>query len=153
MKHHGDIDCSGDVRIDGGHYYYLRGDNDTDGSVRIFSDSVGSFKRQKRESGSWVDVEVTPHIHATITNGTGLTGGNYDGSTAQTWAVAYGTSAGTACEGNDPRLSDTRSPNYVSAPATPTSSGVQGQRAYTDNYVYECVATNTWVRYAAESSW
>ena len=42
---------------------------------------------------------------------------------------------------------------YVTAPATSTSTGVQGQRAYSDNYVYECVATDTWVRYAAESTW
>lgn len=42
---------------------------------------------------------------------------------------------------------------YVTAPTTPTSTGVQGQRAYSDNYVYECVATDTWVRYAAESTW
>lgn len=42
---------------------------------------------------------------------------------------------------------------YVSAPVSPTSSGTQGQRAYSSNYVYECIATNTWVRYAAASSW
>jgi hypothetical protein len=42
---------------------------------------------------------------------------------------------------------------YVSPPPTPTSPGVQGQRAYSSNFVYECIATNTWVRYAAATSW
>jgi hypothetical protein len=42
---------------------------------------------------------------------------------------------------------------YVSAPAYPTDAGTQGQRAYSSNYVYECIATNTWVRYAAATSW
>lgn len=42
---------------------------------------------------------------------------------------------------------------YVSAPSSPTDSGTRGQRAYGGNYVYECIATNTWVKYAAASSW
>jgi hypothetical protein len=42
---------------------------------------------------------------------------------------------------------------YVTAPTSPTDIGTQGQRAYSSNYVYECIATNTWVRYAAASSW
>lgn len=46
----------------------------------------------------------------TLTRGTGLTGSNYNGSAAQTWAVSYGTAAGTACQGNDSRLSDARTP-------------------------------------------
>ncbi len=40
------------------------------------------------------------HTHATLTRGTGLTGSNYDGSAATTWAVSYGTTAGTAVQGN-----------------------------------------------------
>jgi len=41
---------------------------------------------------------------------------------------------------------------YASVPANQSSAGVKGQRAYASNYVYECVETNTWVRYAAEST-
>lgn len=41
----------------------------------------------------------------TLTRGTGLTGSNYNGSAAQSWSVNFGTSAGTAAEGNDPRFS------------------------------------------------
>jgi hypothetical protein len=46
----------------------------------------------------------------TMTAGTGLTGGG-DLSASRTFAVSYGTSAGTACQGNDSRLSDARTPN------------------------------------------
>jgi hypothetical protein len=42
---------------------------------------------------------------------------------------------------------------YVTAPDTPTSTGTQGQFAYSGNYLYVCVATDTWVRCAAESTW
>lgn len=44
-----------------------------------------------------------------ITAGTGLTGGG-DLSVDRTLAVSYGTIGGTACEGNDGRLSDARTP-------------------------------------------
>jgi hypothetical protein len=45
---------------------------------------------------------------STLTLGTGLSGTSYNGSAAITAAVSYGTAAGTACQGNDSRLSDTR---------------------------------------------
>ena len=45
----------------------------------------------------------------TLTAGTGLTGGG-DLASDRSFAVSYGTSAGTACEGDDARLSDSRSP-------------------------------------------
>lgn len=44
-----------------------------------------------------------------VTAGTGLTGGG-DLTTDRTLAVAYGTASGTAAQGNDTRLSDTRTP-------------------------------------------
>jgi hypothetical protein len=47
----------------------------------------------------------------TLTAGTGLTGGG-DLSADRTFAVDYGTSAGTAAEGNDSRLSNARTPLY-----------------------------------------
>jgi hypothetical protein len=40
----------------------------------------------------------------------------------------------------------------VAVPATATSAGVAGQRAYDASYVYVCTATNTWKR-AALSTW
>jgi hypothetical protein len=42
---------------------------------------------------------------------------------------------------------------FVLAAPSPTSTGIPGQRYYAANYVYECIAANTWVRYAAESTW
>jgi len=45
----------------------------------------------------------------TISAGTGLTGGG-NLSANRTLSVSYGTAAGTACQGNDSRLSDTRTP-------------------------------------------
>jgi hypothetical protein len=37
---------------------------------------------------------------------------------------------------------------FVNAPATATSTGIAGQRAYDANFFYVCVATNTWKRTA-----
>jgi hypothetical protein len=50
------------------------------------------------------------HVHpiSTLTLGTGLSGTSYNGSAEVTAAVSYGTTATTACVGNDSRLSDTR---------------------------------------------
>jgi hypothetical protein len=43
--------------------------------------------------------------------------------------------------------------SYVSPPATPTSTGQVGQRAYDAKYEYICVAENTWKRYAIATNW
>jgi len=40
---------------------------------------------------------------------------------------------------------------HSGAPATSSSTGVQGQVAYDSNYMYICVATNTWKRIAAST--
>jgi hypothetical protein len=56
------------------------------------------------------NITITAANPTTLTRGAGLTGANYDGASATTWAVAYGTAAGTACQGNDSRLSDARTP-------------------------------------------
>ena len=60
------------------------------------------------EAQAIVGGNVVPETR-TITAGTGLTGGG-DLSANRTLAVNYGTAAGTACQGNDARLSDPRSP-------------------------------------------
>lgn len=46
---------------------------------------------------SWSSVAT---MNADHTPGTGISGSAYDGSTAQTWSVTYGTTAGTAVQGN-----------------------------------------------------
>ncbi|MEV4705033.1 hypothetical protein [Actinoplanes sp. NPDC049316] len=64
------------------------------------------------------DAQLTPKTRA-ITAGPGLTGGG-DLSADRSFTVAYGTTAGTAAQGNDPRLSDARPPT---AHATSHGSG------------------------------
>ncbi len=46
------------------------------------------------------------------------------------------------------------SPTYfANARPLPDSTGFKGQRCYDGSYMYECVATNTWVRYQVVNSW
>jgi hypothetical protein len=57
-----------------------------------------------------------------VTGGTGLSGGTI--TTSGTLAVSYGTTSGTACEGNDSRLSDARTPtSHTHAPSDITQGG------------------------------
>lgn len=58
----------------------------------------------------------------TITAGTGLTGGG-DLSQDRTLEVVYGSTAGTSCQGNDPRLSDARTPTPHTHAAGDINSG------------------------------
>ena len=57
------------------------------------------------------NITITANTTNTLTLGTGLTGTSFNGSAAVTAAVSYGTTAGTACQGNDSRLSDSRPAN------------------------------------------
>jgi hypothetical protein len=54
------------------------------------------------------NITITAANPSALTLGTGLTGSSYNGSAAVTATVSYGTTAGTACQGNDSRLSDAR---------------------------------------------
>lgn len=54
------------------------------------------------------NITITANTTNTLTLGTGLTGTSFNGSAAVTATVSYGTSSGTACQGNDSRLSDSR---------------------------------------------
>jgi hypothetical protein len=70
---------------------------------------------------SAADVDAAP-TSRTISAGTGLTGGG-DLSANRTLAVSYGTTAGTAAQGNDSRLSDARTPTSHVHGAADISSG------------------------------
>lgn len=60
-------------------------------------------------SGNATTATTASATSAALTAGTGLSsGGTFDGSTARTFAVSYGTTSGTACQGDDSRLSDAR---------------------------------------------
>lgn len=54
------------------------------------------------------NITVTANTTNALTLGTGLTGSSFNGSAAVTATVSYGTSAGTSCQGDDSRLSDSR---------------------------------------------
>lgn len=58
----------------------------------------------------------------TVGSGTGLTGGG-DLTADRTLTVAYGTGAGTSCQGNDGRLSDPRTPIAHNHAASEITSG------------------------------
>ncbi|MFV8136427.1 hypothetical protein A5731_00315 [Mycolicibacterium conceptionense] len=67
----------------------------------------------------------------TISAGTGLTGGG-DLSANRSLAVAYGSTAGTACQGNDSRLSDARTPTahtHTTANVTGLDAALAGKIA------------------------
>ena len=61
-----------------------------------------------------------------ISAGTGLTGGG-DLTANRTLAVTYGTTSGTACQGNDARLSDARTPSSTLAHAASHAAGTKAQ--------------------------
>ena len=61
----------------------------------------------------------------TLTAGTGLTGGGTLAAN-RTFNVAYGTTASTACEGNDARLSDARTPTAHTHDAADINAGTLG---------------------------
>lgn len=42
---------------------------------------------------------------------------------------------------------------WIASAPTPTGTGLKGQRYYSSGYLYECVATNTWIRAAVETTW
>ena len=39
------------------------------------------------------------------------------------------------------------------APASPTATGVAGQMVADSGFLYVCVATDTWIRFAADDTW
>ena len=62
-------------------------------------------------------INATSSILGHVKTGTGIT------NNSGTISVSYGTAAGTACQGNDARLSDTRTPKSHAATATTYGAG------------------------------
>lgn len=90
-------------------------EGNTPTSARRFNhieDGVEGADTYARQTRAQVDTnwaQTVPHARRVIA-GTGLTGGG-NMAADRTLAVQYGTTAGTAAQGNDGRLSDTRNPN------------------------------------------
>ena len=84
----------------------------------------------------------------TITAGTGLTGGG-DLTANRTLAVSYGSSAGTACEGNDPRLSDSR---QALAHKTSHQSGGSDELALAASQITSGTFDNARINFAAPAA-
>jgi hypothetical protein len=72
------------------------------------STDVDNFMASANKAAARTSLEV-PSINTTISAGAGLTGGG-DLSANRTLNVSYGSTAGTATEGNDSRLSNARTP-------------------------------------------
>lgn len=67
----------------------------------LASDGAGSTLDADLLDGQHASAFATSgHAHSTLTRGTGLSGSNYDGSAPTTFAVVYGTSSGSAVQGN-----------------------------------------------------
>jgi hypothetical protein len=84
------------------------------------------------------NITVTANTTNALTLGTGLTGTSFNGSAAVTATVSYGSTAGTACQGNDSRLSDARqatntNTQLASLGVGTAASGTAGEIRATNN--------------------
>lgn len=77
----------------------VAGDMNLTGAFRS-NGSAGTSGQVLTSTGTGTAWNSISSIMANHTPGTGLTGSVYNGSTAQSWSVAYGTTAGTAVQGN-----------------------------------------------------
>lgn len=81
------------------------------GHLGVYDNTFTTSGGDDGRYGTSTNVARGDHYHHDLTAGTGLSmAAVYDGSVDRTMSVSYGTSAGTACEGNDSRLSDSRTP-------------------------------------------
>lgn len=103
--------------------------------------TTGQVLRKKTNSNydtEWGTESGGVPTSRTISAGTGLTGGG-DLTANRTLTVAYGTTSGTACQGNDSRLSDSRTPT---AHAASHAAGTKAQ--YNDQVAG--MSTNVYIR-------
>lgn len=146
-----------------GSYYVANGISYSSSALAAYNTSVNPFVSQFQytglvtsvsnggtgsttAAGALTNLGAVPTTR-TVSAGTGLTGGG-DLSTNRTLTVSYGSTSTTSCVGNDSRLSDARSISFTTVPALSTSTGTAGAVARDTNFLYVCVATNTWKRAA-----
>lgn len=77
-------------------------------TTKISATGTPSVSTFLRGDGTWATVSGGSGTVTSITAGAGLTGGTI--TISGTLAVSYGSTASTACEGNDARLSNSRTP-------------------------------------------
>jgi hypothetical protein len=111
-------------------------------SAIVARDASGNFSAgtiTAALSGNATTATTASATSAALTAGTGLSSaGTFDGSTARTFAVSYGTTSGTACQGNDSRLSDSRqatntNTQLASLGVGTAASGTAGEIRATNN--------------------
>jgi hypothetical protein len=86
-------------------------------------------------------------------NGSGVITANNTYTLPQAGISSLGVLGGVKVDGSTITINNgVISSGAISAPATATSVGIQGQIAYDSTYIYICIATNTWKR-AALSTW
>lgn len=80
----------------------------------------------------------------------------YSADVAYTNTVSVASDGNIVLPGSDSSITYTdgslAAPQIIGVPANATANGVAGQTAFDSNYMYICVATNTWKR-AAISTW
>jgi hypothetical protein len=78
----------------------------------VGADAAGAASSAQTVAESYTDAQLAGYVPTsrTLTAGAGLSGGG-DLSADRAFAVSYGSAAGTACQGNDARLSDSRAPS------------------------------------------
>lgn len=90
----------------------------------------------------------------TITiNGSGVITANNTYTLPTAGISALGVLGGVKVDGSTITINNgVISANAISAPATATSTGTQGQIAYDSTHIYVCIATNSWIR-ATAAAW
>jgi hypothetical protein len=143
------------------------------GSIRYNNDANSP---EYYNGNTWVQITTTVGYQTFTGNGTGntypLTQSTTTGGVLvslngvqQTPSTAYTVNNNSITFTEIPLSSDVIDIRYISSgqtaglsfignsvPATSSSAGVPGQIAYDSNYVYICVATNTWIRSNTQTS-
>jgi hypothetical protein len=86
------------------------------------------------EAPDWWDVNE----NRLLPDPTGAIDGSIPTVASGTWVI------GNVLSGGNP---------YVAPPASQAASGTQGMRAWDGIFFYECVATDTWIRYVPQRAW
>jgi hypothetical protein len=136
---------------------------DANGSVRVIGDLSATGSRVQK--GWFTNLEVTNYPSV---NGTALSD-QYLATTNDVQFNSLQLSAGTSVNEIVTALSGSSTDDQlvtaqgayessvpgmkVTAPVDETSTGTTGQWAYSSGYMYRCIATDTWVRWAVVTSW